>query len=99
MSSWDVKMNDGWSHTVSPYPKLREPFSSSYQDRRSRQKTPQEYIDSTTYLSNTVATRSWAPQGPDPKGTPFLPYGHWAGIVDGYIFKTGEKGMGYYKSV
>jgi hypothetical protein len=28
----------------------------------------------------------------------FLPYGNWAGIVDGYIFKTGEKGMGYYKS-
>jgi len=45
-----------------------------------------------------VVHGEWAPQGPDPKGVSFLPFGHWGGIVDGYIFKTAEKGMGYYKN-
>ena len=57
---------------------------------------PRRYQEATTSLPATSVP--WAPQGPDPKGVPFLPFGHWAGIVDGYIFKTAEKGMGYYKN-
>ena len=59
---------------------------------------PRRYHEEVTSLSIPEKTTPWAPQGPDPNGVPFLPFGHWAGIVDGYIFKTAEKGMGYYKS-
>jgi len=96
MSSWDVKVNDGWSHTQ---PCSCSKCQHSYSvDRLCDKKMPKEYIDGLIYRSNPVRPRAWAPQGPDPKDAPFLPYGNWAGIVDGYIFKTGEKGMGYYKS-
>ena len=57
---------------------------------------PRRYHEVTASLPEK--TTPWAPQGPDPKGVSFLPFGHWAGIVDGYIFKTAEKGMGYYKN-
>ena len=45
-----------------------------------------------------VVQGPWAPQGPDPKGVSFLPMDSWAGIVDGYVFKTTEQGTGYYKN-
>lgn len=57
---------------------------------------PRRYHEVTSTLPEK--TTPWAPRGPDPKGVSFLPFGHWAGIVDGYIFKTAEKGMGYYKN-
>jgi hypothetical protein len=59
---------------------------------------PRRYQEEVADLSIQEKTTPRAPQGPDPKGAPFLPFGHWAGIVDGYIFKTAEKGMGYYKN-
>ena len=36
------------------------------------------------------------PQGPDPRGVPFLPMKEWGGVVDGYIYRDGELGLGYY---
>ena len=35
---------------------------------------------------------------PDPQGVPFLAADDWAGAVDGYIHKNGEKGWGYYRT-
>ena len=35
---------------------------------------------------------------PDPGGVPFLAAYDWAGAVDGYIHKNGEKGRGYYRT-
>tara|TARA_Y100001935_G_scaffold2677_1_gene2209 strand:+ start:511 stop:1395 length:885 start_codon:yes stop_codon:yes gene_type:complete len=37
-------------------------------------------------------------KGPDPQGVPFLAADDWAGAVDGYIHKNGEKGWGYYRT-
>ena len=37
-------------------------------------------------------------EGPDPQGSPFLAAHDWAGAVDGYIHKNGEKGWGYYRT-
>ena len=45
-----------------------------------------------------VVHGAWAPRGPDPKGVAFLPMEEWGGIVDGYIFKTAEQGIGYYRN-
>ena len=35
---------------------------------------------------------------PDPQGVPFLAADDWAGAVDGYIHKNGERGWGYYRT-
>ena len=41
---------------------------------------------------------SWMGKGPDPGGVPFLAADDWAGAVDGYIHKNGERGWGYYRT-
>ena len=38
-------------------------------------------------------------KGPDPQGVDFLPMDNWGGIVDGYVYKTDDKGTGYYRTV
>ena len=76
---------------------IREAEGPTYTVVSRKSVVPRVYHEVTS-LNIPDKTAPWSPQGPDPKGVSFLPFGHWAGIVEGYIFKTAEKGMGYYKS-
>lgn len=48
----------------------------------------------------TAGRSQWdLPAGPPAFTDPFVPSASFTGRVDGYVFKMGAKGLGYYKDV
>jgi len=84
MSSWDYTV-DKWGNTHVATSFTGESTGRCYPVPRMYRPKPE------------VKVVPWRhPQGPDPRGVPFLPMKEWEGVVDGYIYRDGELGLGYY---
>jgi hypothetical protein len=71
-------------------PEMRDP--KSYSKRK-----PRKAPDTRAYRRPVTKPVNRQRKGPDPGGRAFLPSAKFAGVVDGYVYKTGDKGAGYYR--
>ena len=89
-----IKDCDGPEYTVMDRGRRSIPSKGYEEDRAERDRAARL---ETAHKS----TEEWLDlrgEGPDPGGVPFLAADDWAGAVDGYIHKNGEKGWGYYRT-